>query len=136
MKKFVSWNVNGLRAVVQKNFYEAFSSLDASIGGSLDPGLFYVRGYLQDGVSYEEGNAVIQKELEAFLKEGATEYEITKYVNKQEKDKIKIIIEELSTSPIYETNLMSYLNANVSLVDYTLENDVLYLNFNKIFKNI
>jgi exodeoxyribonuclease-3 len=31
MKKFVSWNVNGLRAVVQKNFYEAFSSLDADI---------------------------------------------------------------------------------------------------------
>ena len=68
------------RNVLKKT--DAFSSLDASIGGSLDPGLFYVRGYLQDGVSYEEGNAVIQKELEAFLKEGATEYEITKYVNK------------------------------------------------------
>lgn len=31
MKKFVSWNVNGLRAVVGKNFYEAFSALDADI---------------------------------------------------------------------------------------------------------
>ncbi|MDD7162615.1 MAG: exodeoxyribonuclease III [Candidatus Ornithospirochaeta sp.] len=27
--KFISWNVNGLRAVVGKNFLEAFSSLDA-----------------------------------------------------------------------------------------------------------
>ncbi len=31
MLKLISWNVNGLRAVVQKNFYEAFSSLDADI---------------------------------------------------------------------------------------------------------
>ena len=61
---------------------DVFSSLDASIGGSLDPGLFYVRGYLRDGVSYEEGEAVIQKELDSFLNEGASEYEITKYVNK------------------------------------------------------
>jgi predicted Zn-dependent peptidase len=61
---------------------DVFSSLDASIGGSLDPGLFYVRGYLQEGVSYEEGEAVIKAELDNFLSEGATEYEITKYVNK------------------------------------------------------
>ena len=29
--KFISWNVNGLRAVVGKNFLEAFSSLDADV---------------------------------------------------------------------------------------------------------
>lgn len=68
------------RNVLMKS--DAFSSLDASVGGSLDPGLFYVRGYLNDGVTYEEGEAVIKKELEAFLQEGASEYEIAKYVNK------------------------------------------------------
>lgn len=31
MKKFISWNVNGLRAVVQKNFYDVFKNLDADI---------------------------------------------------------------------------------------------------------
>jgi len=31
MLKLISWNVNGLRAVVGKNFYEAFSALDADI---------------------------------------------------------------------------------------------------------
>ena len=31
MKKFISWNVNGLRAVCGKNFYEVFSNLDADI---------------------------------------------------------------------------------------------------------
>ncbi|OTN77416.1 exodeoxyribonuclease III [Enterococcus sp. 8G7_MSG3316] len=27
--KFISWNVNGLRAIVKKNFYEAFAAFDA-----------------------------------------------------------------------------------------------------------
>lgn len=68
------------RNVLMKS--DVFTSLDASVGGSIDPGLFYVRGYLRDGVTYEEGDTAIQKELNDFLREGATEYEITKYVNK------------------------------------------------------
>lgn len=31
MKKMISWNVNGLRAAVGKNFKEVFGSLDADI---------------------------------------------------------------------------------------------------------
>lgn len=31
MKKFISWNVNGLRAIMQKNFLEYFNSIDADI---------------------------------------------------------------------------------------------------------
>ena len=31
MKKMISWNVNGLRAVMGKNFMEVFESLDADI---------------------------------------------------------------------------------------------------------
>ena len=31
MKKMISWNVNGLRAVMGKNFMEVFDSLDADI---------------------------------------------------------------------------------------------------------
>lgn len=55
---------------------------------------------------------------------------VTKYVNKSNQDKIKVIIDELSTSPIYETNLMSYLSSNVSLIDYTMDDKTLTLNFN------
>ena len=55
---------------------------------------------------------------------------ITKYINDDGEDKIKVIINELATSPIYEDNLMSFLNSNVSLIDYELENDILNLNFN------
>ena len=60
---------------------------------------------------------------------------VTKYINDQKQDKIKIIIDELSTSPIYETNLMSYLNSNVSLLDYKLEEDTIRLNFNDSILN-
>ena len=55
---------------------------------------------------------------------------VTKYINKQNKDKVKIIIDELSASPIHETNLMSYLNDNTSLINYEQDGDTFNLNFN------
>jgi len=62
---------------------------------------------------------------------------ITKYVNKNNEDKIKVIIEELATSPIYEDNLMSFLNSNVSLINYDLQDDKLKFNFNEyIFSDL
>lgn len=91
------------RNVMMKN--DAFSSLDASIGGSVDPGLFYVRGHLNEGVSYEQGEEVIKKELEAFLREGASEYEITRYVNKLDsKEQFENIsyLEKATKSCFYE----------------------------------
>lgn len=55
---------------------------------------------------------------------------VTKYVN-DSRDKIKIIIDELSTSYIYEPNLMSFLHSKVELLDYYEQENVLFLNFNK-----
>lgn len=83
---------------------DVFTSLDASIGGSVDPGLMYVRGYLRDGVSFEEAESIIKGELDDFLKTGATEYEITKYVNK------------LDAKEQYEN--MSYLERATKLCSY------------------
>lgn len=57
---------------------------------------------------------------------------VTKYVNNSSDDKIKVIIKELSSSPIYETNLMSYLNANTEIYDYELSDKNLKLNFNNL----
>ena len=54
---------------------------------------------------------------------------VTKYVN-DDRDKIKIIVEELSTSYIYENNLMSFLNSNIKLLDYKEQENVMFLNFN------
>ncbi len=56
---------------------------------------------------------------------------VTRYINnKGDNDKIKIIVDELATAPIYETNLMSYLNGGTELLDYKLEDGILKLNFN------
>ena len=55
-----------------------------------------------------------------------------KYINKEEIEPVKVIIKELSSSPIYETNLMSHLNAGVVLNDYELEGNNLKLNFNEL----
>ncbi len=72
MKKFISWNVNGLRAVCGKNFYDVFSSLNADIfcvqetklqEGQIDletPGYFQYWNYAEKkGYS---GTAVFSKE--------------------------------------------------------------------------
>lgn len=55
---------------------------------------------------------------------------VTKYINNADNDKVKIIIDELSSSPIHETNLMSFLSANTSLINYEQDGDILKLNFN------
>ena len=53
---------------------------------------------------------------------------VTKYIN-DDKEKVKIIIEELKSSYLSEVNLMSFLNSNVKLIDYQIENDIFFLNF-------
>ncbi len=51
-------------------------------------------------------------------------------VNNSKNDKIKVIIDELSSGPIYEDNLMSFMNLNTKLEKYELKNDSMYLTFN------
>lgn len=54
---------------------------------------------------------------------------VTKYVN-DSRDKIDIIVEELTTGYIYEPNLMSLLNESTKLTSYHQEDDLMILNFN------
>ena len=53
---------------------------------------------------------------------------VTKYFNSTD-DKIKIIIDELSSKSSYQSNLMSYLNYDTKLINYTMDNNELYLYF-------
>lgn len=57
---------------------------------------------------------------------------VTKYINDDNQDKVKIIIDELSTAITYETNLMSYLDTNVKLLDYEIIDNKIKLNFNNL----
>ncbi len=54
---------------------------------------------------------------------------VTKYLNDSD-EKIKIIIDELTASYIYEPNLMSFLNSNTKLLDYKEAENVMTINFN------
>lgn len=50
------------------------------------------------------------------------------------REKVEIIIEELKSSLIYQSNLSSYLSSNAELKKYEIEEDVIKLTFNdKIF---
>ena len=55
---------------------------------------------------------------------------VTKYFNSNE-DKIKIIIDELSSKSSYQSNLMSYLNYDTKLINYNIDNNDLYLYFDQ-----
>ena len=60
---------------------------------------------------------------------------VTKYINSKD-DKIKIIIDELTGKFSFESNLMSYLNYNTKLLDYSLNENEIDLNFNEyLFDN-
>ena len=55
---------------------------------------------------------------------------VTKYISNKNQDKVKIIIDELKSSLVYESNLMSYLDSNAKLVNYEIVDNIIKLNFN------
>ncbi len=81
-----------------------------------------------DVVSYKDASATTVY----YVNKNNSEYyyvPVTKISN-DNRDKIKIIVDELTSSHIYETNLMSFLNYNTKLINYELTDEVLTLDFN------
>ena len=61
---------------------------------------------------------------------------VTKYLN-DNRDKIRIIIDELTSTNAYNTNLLSYLNSNTELLAIEEQPDILELTFNSyIFSDV
>lgn len=56
-------------------------------------------------------------------------------INNDSRDKIEIIIDELSSHSVYGSNLMSYLNNNTKILSVNNENDILTINFNDAIYN-
>lgn len=54
---------------------------------------------------------------------------VTKYIN-DDREKVSIIIENLSSNYIYDSNLMSYLREDTELINYQIEDELMLLNFN------
>lgn len=60
---------------------------------------------------------------------------VTRYLN-DDREKIKIIIDNLSSNYIYETSLLSLLSKDIELINYEIEDNMMKLNFNQdIFNN-
>lgn len=59
---------------------------------------------------------------------------VTKYLN-DKRNKIEVIVDSLSSEHIYQTNLISYLNARTTLLDYNVYKDIISLNFNESLLN-
>lgn len=56
---------------------------------------------------------------------------VTKYLNSKE-DKIKIIIDNLKTNYLAKTNLMSYLNDKINILNYEKNNNIVTISFANI----
>lgn len=90
-------------------------------------------GLLDDKISInEEYNISNRKDINEvviyYLSDDYNYIPVTKYIN-DDREKIEIIIEELKENN--NSNLISYLNNNLELVNYEEENDIYILNFNK-----
>lgn len=53
------------------------------------------------------------------------------YVSNAKQEKVEIIIEKLKNSPIYESNLISYLHANAEVTNYEIMENEIKLSFNE-----
>lgn len=69
--------------------------------------------------------------------DGDTYYIPVTKIDNSKDEKVTIIVNELKSSILYQSNLKSYLNSNAVLKDYKKEEEVMKLTFNdKIFDNI
>ena len=67
---------------------QLFSSIDASISGSIDAGLFHISGKPSAGVSLEEAEAAVREELKILQNEAIAAQELEKVKNKFESTQI------------------------------------------------
>jgi zinc protease len=91
-----------------------FGELDAFISGDDDPGLFTISGKLSSGISFEQAESAVWKELEIFKLEKVEENELQKVINKVEAN---LIFSEIS-----------YLNKAMSLASFELLGDASLIN--------
>ena len=67
---------------------QLFSSIDSSISGSIDAGLFHISGKPSAGVSLEEAEAAVREELKILQNEAIAAQELEKVKNKFESTQI------------------------------------------------
>ena len=91
-----------------------FSTIDSSIIGCIDPGALIVNGRLLSGVSFEEGEDIIRKELDSLTNVDVSCAELEKCVNKLETNRL--------------LNLISCTERAFNLAYYTMLGDANLIN--------
>ena len=116
----------GVSILVEGKSLEEYPNSKEKINKILDKSIGINKNY--DITSFNNINKVVIYYLEN-INDNLYYVPVTKYVN-DDREKINIIIEELASSYIYESNLMSFLNSNVSLLEYEEKENIMSLNFN------
>ena len=103
------------RLVKQK---QVFTSIDAYIAGTMDPGLFHITGKPASGVSLLQAEEAVREELEKLSTESIAEEELEKVKNKFESTQIFGYINYLNVA----TNLAYHeLNGNAENINSEVE---------------
>lgn len=116
----------GVSILVEGKSLEEYPNSKEKINKILDKSIGINKNY--DITSFNNINKVVIYYLEN-INDNLYYVPVTKYVN-DDREKINIIVEELASSYIYESNLMSFLNSNVSLIEYEEKENIMSLNFN------
>ncbi len=130
-KEAITYNLTSIDGICN-----VYLSIDGKLLDNFDNKTVLQPFKRSDGInkSYEQTNYKNTNSVTVyFLNKGNNNYyfvPVTKITN-DNREKIRIIIDELTSSNIYETNLMSFLNYNTKLLDYELKDDILTLNFNE-----
>ncbi len=100
---------------------DIFSQIDASIWGSIDPGLFTIKGTILPTVTFEEAESAINTELNRFISDSpASKYEIEKCVNKYESKELFGNLNQLerASNLAYHELLDNACNINTEIDKY------------------
>lgn len=116
----------GVSILVEGDNLEEYPNSKEKINKILDKRIGINKNY--DITSLNNINKVVIYYLEN-INDNLYYVPVTKYVN-DDREKVNIIVEELASSYIYESNLMSFLNSNVSLIEYEEKDNIMSLNFN------
>ena len=118
-------DVKGVSILVDGEVLRSYSNTGEVFGSVLNKSIGINNRY--DITSRKDINRVILYYVD-LIDEDIYYVPVTKYIN-DDREKVKIIIEELKSSYLSEVNLMSFLNSNVNLIDYNVENEIFFLNF-------
>lgn len=119
-------NINKVIITVENKELQTYPNSDKTITFPIDRSIGINNKYTYSSLNNLVKVVIYYQEL---INNDTYYVPVTKYLN-DDKEKIDIIIEELTTSYIYEDNLSSILNENVKLTDKELTDDLLILDFN------